>query len=968
VLEVYLLGTFELRQDGAMLVPTWPRRHARDVLQLLALQPQFRLHREQVIEAIWPDEDAEKRLYYVVHALRKALEPMLSQGSSSRYVNYKDGILELQNVWVDAQAFEEKLTEASNTSNDKQLARALELYKGNLLSDNLYTPWLETERERLKQRYVAGLGQLAELYQGDAGATLKFLERLVTAEPSEAHYRKLIGHQLQQGNVHEANRHYQRCLELLRDVGLAPEAETKQLFETLRQQQQRPILPVNVSSFPLVSTPLLGRERELSEVSKLLETSRLVTLTGVAGVGKTRLALELAGSLQHHYSHSVVTLSLAALQVPELLMPALRQVLGVSGEVASHLKDKQMLLVLDNCEHLLEAMPTVAGLLESAPLLSVLATSRTPLHLRGESCFEVLPLDEQSAVELFVARVQAAQPKFVATPKERADIMKLCHALDDLPLAIELASSRATLDIVTIRQHLHERLDFQHSERNAPERHRSLRAALEWSYELLPEGSQKLFRTLGGFAGRVDMPMLAGICQDKNLLASLEPLLDHHLVIAAKTSEGSHFDLLETVRVYAKELLEGSSEREDSHQRHADYFLNLVIEAEKHRDDAQQKDYLDKLEAVYPEIRAALEYLIEAKPEQALRFIMDLGHFWYARAYHAEGKQWNVKALPFATIEETRFGIYRGLAGLSSAEGNAREAKHYIEQCLDLPYATNQARRHAGTLGNLATLTAQLDGLAQAQPLYEKAIALLETDQELPALSIKGTALYNLGSFFVEEGRWDEAEPLLEQALEFHQKLRFEQGMAHELNALAMIALGRQDLDAAEALAKRSLELCERLGYESLAAAVWVRLGLIDLARHDLDKTHSLDKALEKLLRGLETAKHADTTTFANALLALSAWGTAKGEDQWATQLLSLAQQMQDETGRQFPRYKESLYCLTREQLLERLGERAFKTAWQLGATQRLEDILSVLPKTESIKPESTKPESTKTKTKDLVL
>jgi hypothetical protein len=147
-----------------------------------------------------------------------------------------------------------------------------------------------------------------------------------------------------------------------------------------------------------------------------------------------------------------------------------------------------------------------------------------------------------------------------------------------------------------------------------------------------------------------------------------------------------------------------------------------------------------------------------------------------------------------------------------------------------------------------------------------------------------------------------------------------------------------------------------------------VRLGLIDLARHDLDKAHGLDKVLEKLLRGLETAKHADTTTFANALLALSAWGVAKQDYQWATQLLSLAQQLQDETGRQFPHYKESLYCLTKEQLLERLGERAFKTAWQLGATQRLEDILSMLPKTELPKTELPKTGSTKTETKDLVL
>lgn len=914
-------------------MPNWPRRHARDILQLLALQPQFRLHKEQVIEAIWPDEDAEKRLYYVVHALRKALEPNLSQGSTSRYLSYKDSILELQNVSVDVKAFEEKLSEASKTSNEKILEKAIELYRGNLLSDNLYAPWLETERERLKQRYVAALNQLADLYQGDAEATQRTLERLVTAEPSEAHYRKLIEHHLQQGNVHEANLHCQRCLEHLKDLELEPEDETKQLFETLRQGQQRPTLPVNVSSFPLVTTPLLGREHELTEVSELLESSRLVTLTGLGGIGKTRLALELASSLQHRYSHGVVTVSLAALQATELLVPALRQVLGASGDVATYLKDKQMLLVLDNCEHLLAAMPTVAALLETAPLLSVLATSRTPLHVRGETCFEVSPLGEASAVELFVARVKASRPKFKATSQERAEIMKLCHALDDLPLAIELASSRAALDVSTIRQHLNERLDFQHTEHNAPERHRSLRAALEWSYALLPAKSQQLFRTLGVFVGRVDMKMLEDIAREKNLLASLELLLEHHLVIATKTFEGTCFDMLETVRVYAKELLEASVEREDIQQRHAEYFLNLVIEAAKNRQNTQQKEYLDKLEGVYPEIRAAIDYSFEAKPEQALHFIMDLGHFWYARAYYSEGKQWNLKALPFVTNDETRFGIYRGLAGLSSAEGNPKEAKRYIEKCLDLPYVTDEPRRHAGTLGNLATLTAQLEGIEGVRPLFQKAVALLETDNTPSALGIKGTALYNLGSLLVEEAYWEEAEEALEKALEFHQTLHFEQGVAHELNTLATIAQARHDLAAAESLATRSLELCQRLGYKSLESAVWVRLGLIALEqKNDED-------ALHKLKQGLELGKFADTTTFANALLALSAWG-AKRDAHWATQLFGLAQHLQGGTGRHFPDYPESLYVLTKERLVTSLGERGFKTACQLGASGKLEDIL----------------------------
>jgi predicted ATPase/DNA-binding SARP family transcriptional activator len=940
MLELRLLGQFEVWRDGVRLEPVWPRRHARDVLQLLALQPQMRLHKEQVIEAIWPDEDAEKRLYYVLHALRKVLEPTLSQPSQSRYVSYKEGFLELHDVWVDVKAFEEKLSQETHA---KHLEETLELYRGNLLSDSLYTSWLDAERERLKQRYMVALGQLLDVYQGDTEKTPLLLERLLAAEPSEVHYRKLTEYYLQQGNNHEAARQYQRCLEFLKDIETEPEAETQGLFETLHQQQLSPTLPVTVSSFPLLSTPLLGRDKELREVGKLLSKgTRLVTLTGSAGVGKTRLALELASSLQANFNHGVVTLSLAALQAPELLVPALRHGLGVSGDVAQYLKEKNLLLVLDNCEHLPDALPYIGTLLESAPLLSVLATSRTPLHLRGETCVEVLPLDKQSATELFVTRVKAVHPQTVLSAKERSEIASLCKDLDALPLAIELAASHAPLGIAAIRRKLQERLDFQHSERNAPERHRSLRAALEWSFALLPEASQEVFRTVGVFAGRFDLALLEAV-SPHTTLGSLSALLDYHLVFAIKTGEGTQaeriqFDCLETVRIYAAELLAASPVKNKVHQCHADYFLQLVEEAEKHRSDAQQKEYLDELEASYPEIRAALEYVFEADPNRALRFVMSLGHFWYFRNYYAEGKQWHEKVLPFASTDETRYGVYRGMAGLSHAEGNIRESKQYIEQCLLLPYVTGEARRHAATLSNVAMLSAGLEGLVAAKPLYEKVLALLEFDDEPPALGIKGTALYNLGSKLVEDGQWHEAEEVLEKALEIYQKQHFEQGTAHALSALATIALERKEFDLAEALAGRSLELCQRLNYQSLEAAVWLRLGHIELARHEPDS------AIEKLLRGLELAKQSDTTTFANALLTLSAWGAAKHDDYWATQLLSLAQHLQSETGKQFPHHPSALYPVTKDILEQRLGENAFKTAWRLGASQKLEDILAKLP------------------------
>ncbi len=936
MLELRLLGQFEVYLDGVKLETAWPRRHARDVLQLLALQPQMRLHKEQVIEAIWPDEDAEKRLYYVLHALRKTLEPTLSQPSKSRYIIYQDGFLELREAKVDVQTFEEKLSQ-------KKSEEALELYRGDLLGDNLYAPWLETERERLKQRYVAALAHLLELHQSDSEKTSQLLERLITIEPSEVHYRKLITFYGEHGNLHEATRHYQRCLEFLKDLGVEPEAETEALLETLREQQQPTPLPITVSSFPLLGTPILGRDKELREVGKLLSKgTRLVTLTGPAGVGKTRLALELASSLQSQFSHGVITLSLAALQAPELFKPALRQGLGASGDVAQYLKEKNLLLVLDNCEHLLDAMPYVATLLEAAPLVSVLTTSRTPLHLRGETCVEVKPLQLQSAVDLFQMRVKAVQPTLEIPPEETVAIAKLCQELDALPLAIELAAARRNiLSVQAIRQRLNERLDFRNTERNSPERHRSLRTALEWSLSLLLDESRTLFASLGVFAGPFGLEEAAEVCdiESSDLLGALEPLLEHRLLVTSQRDDQQMFYMLETVRVYAAELLLQSPEKNIIRQRHAEYFLKLVEKSEEHFRNPQQPFELDKLELVYPEVRAALNHVFEADAGRTLRFVISLAPFWHFCSYYAEGKRWHEKVLPLAKTEEACYGIYRGLAGLSSEDGHVKEAKHYMEKCLSLSFSKQDVRRHASTLSNLAMLTAKLEGIDKAKPRYEECLALLERDDSPPALSIKGTARYNMGSLLVEEGRYDEAEPQLDKALELYQSLKYEMGIAHALNALASIAIERKELDLAESLAKRSLELCQQLNYTLLEAFALMRLGHIHLLQQHLDT------ALDNLLRCLEIAEQLDKSTLANGLLMLAAWGAAKLDYHWATQVLSVAQRLQNETDKAFPSHEESLYHKTKQQLTERLGVRAFKTAWQLGASQNYQDILAKLPK-----------------------
>jgi predicted ATPase/DNA-binding SARP family transcriptional activator len=943
-LELHLFGSFEVWRDGVLLELAWPRRQARDLLQLLAMQPRLRLHKEQVVEALWPNETPEKRLYYILSTLRKTLEPELKQGVQSRYVQFKDGFLELHDVWSDVAAFETSLAQSS-TDPLAYLQKAADLYRGELLTDSLYT--FNDERQRLRQRYVAVLEQLLTLCkdQRQQDKWLHTLERLVATDINERHVQTLMQHYADVGQPQEVVRVYQQLVEGLKTLETAPEKSTTDLYEMLRGREfeGRSTLPVSLTLSPLTTTPLLGRERDMVEISHLLEdpATRLLTLTGLAGVGKTRLALELAKELETAFADGTALVSLAALRNADLLLLTLRQVLGVTkGSLEGHLQHKQMLLVLDNCEHLLDAMPQVVKLLEACPRLQVLATSRTPLHLRGETCVEVMPLELQSAVDLFQVRTRTTQPTLEITPEENIMVAKLCQELDSLPLAIELAAARRNvLSVQDIRRRLHERLDFKNAERGSPERHHSLRTALEWSLSLLSDRSRDLFIDLGVFAGSFTLDEAAEICgvASHELLGALEPLLDHHLLVATQQRNQQRFYMLETVRTYAGELL-SQKPHAGSRERHANYFLQFAEEIEK-RDTRGQPGTgdLDKLEAAYPDIRAALEHVFETDAIRALRFVTALGFFWYFRAYYAEGKRWYERALPLAKTEEARFGVYRGLAGLSTADGHMKDAKQYMEQCLTLEFVTRAAKQHAATLSNVAMLTAKLEGVEAAKTYYDQCLSLLEADDSPPALSIRGTALYNLGSALLKEGCWREAEMPLEQALEFYQRLGHERGSAHALTALASVALEGSETRQAEALAQRSLELCQKLNYAPLEVTAWLRLAQVDISKHQLKA------ALEKLLRALDIARPLDDATLADILLNLAAWGAAVQQYEWATRVLSLAEHLQAETDQRFSQYKGSLYSETKRQLLACLGERVFKTAWQLGASERLEDVVRAL-------------------------
>lgn len=626
------------------------------------------------------------------------------------------------------------------------------------------------------------------------------------------------------------------------------------------------------NNLPRQLTSFIGREREMAEVKQLLHTTSLLTLTGAGGCGKTRLALQVAADLLEEYPDGVWLVELATLADPTLVPQTVASALGVREEpgrplfatLSDYLSPKHLLLVLDNCEHLVEACATLANsLLRGCPKLRILATGREALGIAGEVAWRVpslslpflhpLPpiesLTQYEAVRLFIERATAALPAFTVTNPNAPAVAQICHRLDGIPLAIELAAARVkVLSVEQMLARLEDRFRLlTGGSRAALPRHQTLRAAVDWSYALLSEPERTLFNQLSVFAGGWTLEAAEAICagegiEEYEVLDLLSRLVDKSLVVAEEGADGEvRYRLLETLRQYGHERLLASGEASGTPQKHAAFCLALVEKADSELQGPQQASWLDRLSTEHDNLRAALRWSVESgEADAGLRLGGALWRFWEIRGYLSEGRQWLMELLALsgdAARTAARAKALHGAGVLAHDQGDYQKARVLYEESLAIRRTLMDKRGIAGLLNSLGILARGQGNYPQARTLYEESLSLFRELEDKRGIA---QVLNNLGNVAHLQGDYALARALVSENLAIQRELGNKRRIAYSLNNLGEMAYHQGDHAGARALFEEGLALFRELGDKQNIATILNNLGGFQIDQGDYAAAHAL--------------------------------------------------------------------------------------------------------------------------------
>jgi predicted ATPase/DNA-binding XRE family transcriptional regulator len=731
---------------------------------------------------------------------------------------------------------------------------------------------------------------------------------------------------------------------------------------------------------PVPATSFVGRTAEIKSLADLLQSSgaRLVTLLGLAGIGKTRLALEVSRRVGAAFPGGIYFVSLSPISDPNDVLPEIGRALGIRESpyrallpsIVSRLAQRPVLLVLDNFEHLLSSSDAAASLLSSVPSLTILVTSRHALNLYGEHIFDVPPMSlphpevqdhrshlpslyEYEAVLLFVQRAKAANPDFQLTQDNANVVASLCRKLEGLPLAIELAANRMrVLPPASILEHLGSRLDMLSSgAANLPPRQRSLRGAISWGYDLLQPGAQRLLCWLSAFPGGCSLPAVESIAlaqgvEHMQVLSDLSALVDSSMVRREGGTTGvpQRFTMLETVREYASERLAATGDQAQAERFHAGYFLALADRAEPHLEGSEQASWLKTLEAEHDNIRAAYHYYLRSGDTVSMASLAAaLRRFWYLQGYLTEGRTWLAASLSHRDRLDPALlaKVLHGLGTLEWAVGRLAEAGTYFRESLSLSRGLGDTLGVASMLNNLGIVALPQGDHDGAVAFHNESLALY---RQLGDRWYVAIAISNLGLVALDKGDFLQARSLLEQSLEIRRDLADQQGIAQSLNNLGIVArclgeyreavrLHTTSLDIFRTLGdKWNMALCmSNLAYVGLTGGqLSTDVGNIDAGGYFMESWALFDKL------GVDSGIVVCAEGLACVLLS-------DGKAERAALLFGAAERLREELGVRMSSYNRATYQAARDSALTLLGEQEFTNTLQKGGDMPIERVYSQL-------------------------
>ena len=979
-MQIFLFGSFELKtKDRAIHLPT---RKMEALLAYLALHRSVQ-NREKIASLFWgdsPDELARRSLRTALSVLRKEL------GDGFIITDRETVQLNPQvPLWVDVYEVEKQ---AENIlAAGSQAGIDLDLYRGELLH-NFYDEWILEEREHYRKLIIDALLQLAQLLRtgGEYARAISAAQKIISIDPiNERAYQHLIFCQGALGKRLEALKSYEEFKQrLMEQFGIEPSKDTSTLYEQLKNSDTDGTHAATVkSNLPIPLTSFVGREKELSSLSGIFDTTRLLTLTGVGGCGKTRLAIQLASQLADAFPDGVWWIELAAIQDESSLTPVVMKTLGIAESqsdsaeevLLKFLRTRQTLLVMDNCEHVISACARLAeNILSQCPDVKILATSREALSIHGEVAWLVpslsLPPADQTnnlmkweCPRLFFERAIMYRADLQLNESNSESLLRICRALEGIPLAVELAAARVkTLSLEQLASRLDDKLSLLTTgSRAAQPRQQTLRATIDWSYELLSEQEKVVLHRLSLFFGTWTLEAAEFVCSEDNIASNqildvITRLLDKSLLISENHDGLIRYRMLEIIRQYGMEKLEQMDEVQHIQDRHTRYYSELAQSEESAWYSQEQARLIKQFDIEYPNLRVALAWGLE-NPQRAenwengLNLAIALVPFWNFRAELHESHYWLKKVVD-------QIDVVLAESDLGSQKRNellSIKASAIYEMGALSYYLTHHATR-IDLFEEAATIYGEIgDQRGLARPnLYvaQTAADRGQTDlarkiwwESLEQFEQSGDSWYAamvysfLGALERRLGNYDESERKFHQAIALYEKVGDQWGRTIMFMHLGMIAMYRGDPVTARGWFQQRLRIGSEIGFKfSQAYAVF----LIGLTYWKSGDTVEMGRCLLQAIPRLQQI--GSYATLADCIIGIAWISAESGDLEKAAYLLGAVERINETFGRkvyfEYDYFNKPL-C---QDLRSRLGQ-DYQDTIERGKTADMDEIVRDLLK-----------------------